>query len=146
MGGLARGYWRQTLNALDPTGEGIMGERVTRYRARHYSPEVCCQTVNPPAGNGKLKVFILAGQSNMVGYGSVENGRDPNNLTGASIPGGLGSLRHMLNANPNKYAYLADPDYPIAGGSPGSITRPDVSTTYYGGSNWDLSPNLCEMV
>ncbi len=110
------------------------------------STQVFSQTVNPPAGNGKPKVFILAGQSNMVGYGSVEHGRDPNNLTGASIPGGLGSLRHMLNANSNKYAYLADPDHPIAGGSPGRITRPDVWITYYGGSSWDLSPNLWEMV
>ena len=99
------------------------------------------QTVNPPAGNGKLKVFILAGQSNMVGYGSVENGRDPNNLTGAGIPGGMGSLRHMFNANPDKYAYLSDPDHPIAGGNPGWITRGDVWITYYGGSSWDLSPN-----
>ena len=99
------------------------------------------QTVNPPAGNGKLKVFIVAGQSNMVGYGSVEKGRDPKNLTGAAIPGGLGSLRRMLNANPTKYAYLADPDHPIDGGSPGWITRPDVWITYYGGSSWDISPN-----
>jgi alpha-galactosidase len=99
------------------------------------------QTVNPSTGNGKLKVFILAGQSNMVGYGSLENGRDPNNLTGAAIPGGMGSLRHMLNSNPDTYAYLADPDHPIAGGNPGWITRPDVWITYYGGSSWDLSPN-----
>ena len=106
------------------------------------STQAFIQTVNPPAGNGKLKVFILAGQSNMVGYGSVENGRDPNNLAAASIPGGLGSLRHMLNANPNKYAYLADPDHPIAGGNPGWITRNDVWITYYGGAGWPLSPNV----
>jgi len=103
------------------------------------STQVCFQTVNPPAGNGKLKVFILAGQSNMVGKGSVENGRDPNNLTGPAIPGGLGSLRHMLNANPQKYGYLADPAHPIAGGSPGWITRPDVWITYYGGASWELT-------
>ena len=48
----------------------------------------------------------------------------------------------MLNANPNKYAYLADPDHPIAGGSPGWITRGDVWITYYGGSSWELSPNV----
>ena len=103
------------------------------------STSVCFQTVNPPAGNGKLKVFILAGQSNMVGKGSVETGRDPNNLAGKAIPGGLGSLRHMLNANPNKYGYLADPAHPIAGGSPGWITRPDVWITYYGGASWELT-------
>lgn len=98
------------------------------------------QTVNPSAGNGKLKVFILAGQSNMVGKGNVENGRDPNNLAGAAIAGGLGSLRNMLNANPNKYGYLADPAHPIAGGNPGWITRPDVWITYYGGQAWAITP------
>lgn len=106
------------------------------------STQPCNQTVSPPAGNGKLKVFILAGQSNMVGYGSVEKGRDPKNLKGESIPGGLGSLRHMLNTNPQKYAYLADPANPIEGGGPGWITRPDVWITYYGGSSWELSPNV----
>lgn len=107
------------------------------------STPVLFQTVNPPAGNGKLKVFILAGQSNMVGYGSVEDGRDPNNLTGAKlIPGGLGTLRHMLNKQPDKYSYLTDPNNPIAGGSPGWITRSDVWITYYGGSSWELSPNI----
>ena len=99
----------------------------------------CFQTVLPPAGNGKLKVFILAGQSNMVGKGSVENGRDPADLTDKPIPGGLGSLRHMLNANPGKYQYLADPAHPITGGSPGWITRPDVWITYYGGASWELT-------
>lgn len=98
------------------------------------------QTVNPSAGNGKLKVFILAGQSNMVGKGNVENGRDPNNLSVSNMAGGLGSLRNMLNTNPGKYGYLADPAHPIAGGSPGWLTRPDVWITYYGGSAWDITP------
>jgi alpha-galactosidase len=89
------------------------------------------QTVNPPAGNGKLKVFILAGQSNMQGKGRVETGRDPNNLTNNGFPGGLGSLRNMLNKNPASYGYLADPANPIAGGSPGWITRSDVGVTYW---------------
>ena len=93
------------------------------------------QTVNPSAGNGKVKVFILAGQSNMVGKGVVETGRDPNNLTQNGFAGGLGSLRNMLNREPNKYGYLADPAHPIAGGSPGWITRSDVWVTYWGESN-----------
>ena len=93
------------------------------------------QVVNPPAGNGKLKVFILAGQSNMVGKGRVETGRDPNNIADISFPGGNGSLRNMLNKNLNKYGYLADPAHPIAGGSPGWITRSDVWVTYFGESN-----------
>lgn len=93
------------------------------------------QTVDPPATSGKLKVFILAGQSNMVAYGSVENGRDPNNLYGPAIAGGLGSLRNMLNENPKKYGYLADPANPTAGGNPGWLTRSDVWVTYWGESN-----------
>ena len=48
----------------------------------------------------------------------------------------------MLNANPNKYAYLADPGHPIAGGNPGWINRGDAWITYYGGSSWELSPNV----
>jgi alpha-galactosidase len=89
------------------------------------------QAVNPPAGNGKLKVYILAGQSNMQGKGVVETGRDPNNLAVTNFAGGLGSLRNMLNKNPAKYGYLADPAHPIAGGSPGWITRSDVGVTYW---------------
>jgi autotransporter-associated beta strand protein len=89
------------------------------------------QSVDPPAGNGKLKVFILAGQSNMQGKGRVETGRDPNNLANTAFAGGLGSLRGMLNRNPSKYGYLADPANPVAGGNPGWITRADVGVTYW---------------
>lgn len=70
---------------------------------------------SPPAavpakdGNGKLKIFILAGQSNMVGYGKVDLGAD---LSKASrtphILGGAGSLRAMVNNNPAVYNYLVD--------------------------------------
>ena len=47
-----------------------------------------------------LKVFVLAGQSNMVGHGKVEYGRDPNydpSQPGAQreIVGGVGGLRHL---------------------------------------------------
>lgn len=90
------------------------------------------QTVNPPAGNGKLKVFILAGQSNMVGKGRVELGRNPANLTVTGFAGGLGSLRNMLNRNPAKYNYLADPANPV-GGNPGWLKRSDVWVTYWNG-------------
>ena len=90
------------------------------------------QTVNPPAGNGKLKVFILAGQSNMVGKGQVEFGRDPNNAAITTKVGGLGSLRNMLNRNPEKYGYLADPGNPTAQGNPGFLKRGDCWVTYTG--------------
>ncbi len=89
------------------------------------------QTVNPAPGNGKLKVFILAGQSNMQGKALVETGRDPNNLTVTGVAGGLGSLRNMLNRNPAKYGFLPNPANPIPGGSPGWITRSDVGVTYW---------------
>lgn len=61
-------------------------------------------------GNGKLKIFILAGQSNMVGYGKVELGAD---LTKPSrtphILGGSGSLRAMVNNDPSAFNYLLHP-------------------------------------
>jgi autotransporter-associated beta strand protein len=88
------------------------------------------QTVNPPPGNGKLKIFILTGQSNMQGKGSVENGRNPNNPADSNFPGGLGSLRNMLNKYPGQYGYLADPANPV-GGNPGWQTRGDVSIAYW---------------
>ncbi len=60
-------------------------------------------------GNGKLKIFILAGQSNMIGYGKVDLGAD---LSKASrtphILGGAGSLRSMVNSNPAAYSDLID--------------------------------------
>ena len=35
LGDLAGGYWRAVLNDQDPSGEGIMGERVQQYWARY---------------------------------------------------------------------------------------------------------------
>lgn len=96
------------------------------------------QTVKPRSGNGKLKVFILAGQSNMQGKGRVETGRDPNHPNGANIAGGLGSLRHMLVVNTNKYGYLADTNNPTTSTVPGWRTMTNVWVTYWsdsGGEN-----------
>jgi len=58
-----------------------------------------------------VKVFILAGQSNMVGHGKPEEGANPAFFTAAQgdkktpreIPGGDGSLRYMVNHQPQKY-------------------------------------------
>lgn len=92
------------------------------------------QTVSPPAGNGKLKVFILAGQSNMQGKGRVELGRDPNNYNNTNFVGGLGTLRNMLNKNPKRYGYLAD-SRSIANTAnttvPGWRTLPNVWVSYF---------------
>ena len=61
-------------------------------------------------GNGKLKIFILAGQSNMVGFGKVELGADMKSATRTPhILGGPGSLRGMVNNNPAAYSFLVDP-------------------------------------
>ena len=61
-------------------------------------------------GNGKLKIFILAGQSNMVGFGKVELGADMKSATRVPhILGGPGSLRGMVNNNPAAYSFLVDP-------------------------------------
>ena len=48
-----------------------------------------------------VKVFILAGQSNMVGRGSVEIGH-------GRVAGAIGSLRHMAVTDPDNYARLLE--------------------------------------
>lgn len=55
--------------------------------------------------NGKLKVFILAGQSNMVGFGQVR--------------GGKGTMEHYVESNPEDYEHLMDKE-----GNP--VVRKDV--------------------
>jgi len=59
-----------------------------------------------------VKVYILAGQSNMVGQGSVEVGHD-------GIAGAIGSLRYEVNNDPANYGHLVD-----SGGA--WVTRDDV--------------------
>lgn len=58
-----------------------------------------------PAPNGKLKVFILAGQSNMVGFGTVLGDKP-------------GTMQTVTQENPDKYARLSKSGEPI--------TRDDV--------------------
>ena len=93
------------------------------------------QVVDPPAGNGKLKVFILAGQSNMQGHGKVDQGRDPENPNGANIFGGLGSLRNATVREPRRFGFLVNPSYPRD--SKGWATRSDVWLSY-----WDYANNV----
>jgi hypothetical protein len=70
---------------------------------------------NTAQAEGPVKVFILAGQSNMVGHGRVEIGH------GETSPGsgGIGSLRYQVNNDPANYGHLVD-------GSGNWITRNDV--------------------
>jgi len=57
-----------------------------------------------------VQVYIFAGQSNMVGFGKTEMGRDPAHpyVPGESaveIVGGLGSLRYMVDNNPATFGH-----------------------------------------
>jgi len=51
--------------------------------------------------DGRVKVFILAGQSNMEGKGSVENGY-------GGVAGAIGSLRYEVDNDPANYGQLVD--------------------------------------
>ena len=67
----------------------------------------------------------------MQGKGRVETGRDPNNLTGANIAGGLGSLRHMLQSTPTSMAIWRTPTNPTTATVPGWRTMTNVWVTYW---------------
>ncbi|MCH7228421.1 invasin domain 3-containing protein [Haloferula sp. A504] len=82
-----------------------------------------------PAG---IKVFILAGQSNMVGYGHTE--------TGQTGDGGIGTLRYLANNNATypEYDYtslLATPGDPV---NSSWRTRGDVKVWWYNGASGNL--------
>jgi len=81
----------------------------------------------PP--RGPVKIFILAGQSNMEGHGSVEMGRDPatvGNPAAKSKPveGGLGSLRRLVTQHPDLYG--PGGKTPLVGKDGRWIVRDDV--------------------
>ncbi len=79
-------------------------------------------TVKPRPGNGKLKVFILAGQSNMEGHGAIDWGGNPDNeLRTPPIVGGLGTIRGMIVNNPDRYAHLVE--FPHALTDTGRVSR-----------------------
>ncbi len=57
---------------------------------------------------GTVRVFILAGQSNMVGHGKPDMGRNPgydpdDRATHAEVEGGIGSLRWFVGRHPGRY-------------------------------------------
>lgn len=63
------------------------------------SVEASCPGQTSPA-NGKLKVFILAGQSNMQGHGVIELDKKRN--------GGQGSLEYLVKHQPDRFGHLVD--------------------------------------
>lgn len=57
----------------------------------------------PPAPAGPVRVFIMAGQSNMQGKGRVETGV-------GNEEGAIGSLRYLVDTDPATYGHLVNPD------------------------------------
>jgi len=60
------------------------------------------------ANDKPVKVFILAGQSNMSGHGKVEMGLNPDYnpddpKSKREVPNGIGCLRYMVNQNPETF-------------------------------------------
>jgi len=157
-------------NALPPTGENVLNATfqasvtIRNLGSGMHSISACymgdarnapsssakafIQKVNPRAGNGKVKVFILAGQSNMEGAGKVDLGGNPaTDSREPNIIGGLGSLRAMVVNNPDRYGSLVDPAHPVtyegwAGGKnlPGWVARSNVWVSYWGGADGDPDP------
>jgi len=81
----------------------------------------------PP--KGPVKVFILAGQSNMEGHGSVEMGRDPATADDPKakskpVEGGLGSLRRLVTEHGDLYGPTGKT--PLVGRDGGWVVRNDV--------------------
>lgn len=75
---------------------------------------------NNPKG---IKVFILSGQSNMVGRGESEKGN-------GGVDGAIGSLRYMVKSDPKNYGHLVDTKENWA-------ARPDVKIKW-GGNKGNL--------
>lgn len=82
------------------TGYSVTMKNLTDIAGRTLGhPEVSFRTWdNSPQG---VKVFILAGESNMVGHGQYDTG-----LGGKT--GGVGSLREQVTKNPDQYGHLVD--------------------------------------
>jgi len=81
----------------------------------------------PP--KGPVQVFILAGQSNMEGHGSVEMGRDPADAANPDakskpVEGGLGSLRRLVTQQPDRYGPAGKT--PLVGKDGQWLVRDDV--------------------
>ena len=101
---------------------------------------------NDPKG---VKVFILAGQSNMVGYGKTETGGNPewkrgDKSTPKEIKGGVGCLRYLAVNNKDYPEYdfaslLADPSKPAT--SPWKV-RKDVKVWWRHGHSGKLGGKI----
>jgi len=111
--GLNSDYTVSTSNLTDIAGRTISGPTSTDLRTWDDNP------------NG-VKVFILAGQSNMQGHGRNEEGNN-------SVIGGIGSLRYEVTDDPTNYGKLVD-------GSGDWVARDDVKV-FYNRNDLNTAPN-----
>lgn len=75
----------------------------TPIRLLAYGLALGLGSIPEAAPAGPVRVFIMAGQSNMQGKGRVETGVD-------NEPGALGSLRYLVDTDPATYGHLVNPD------------------------------------
>ncbi len=93
---------------------------------------LCCTAHAAPQTQGPVKVFVLAGQSNMVGHGKALNGRnpafDPAQPPAADnpseIPGGIGGLAWAVETMP--YTYGSEGTDPLVDAEGAWLVRGDV--------------------
>lgn len=116
--GINTGYTVDLSRVTSTTGQSL-GSITRQFRTWDDNP------------NG-IKVFILAGQSNMVGYGNVE--------TGATGAGTIGSLRYLAanDASYPEYTYASLLTNP-ADTSSAFRTRSDVKVWWRNGPNGNFN-------
>jgi hypothetical protein len=82
----------------------------------------------PALADKPVQVFILAGQSNMVGHGKTEMGLDPEASKAAGrtveVKGGLGCLRRMVADHPDTFG--PDGTNPLVDANGDWLVRDDV--------------------
>ena len=96
----------------------------------------------------EVLVFILAGQSNMVGHGKPDMGRNPDYVEGdkasqREVAGGIGSLRRFIERHPEPYG--AEGTLPLVNADGSWRERDDVlihCTTERGAKHGHLTPHF----
>ncbi len=117
--GLSASYTVALHNLVDLSGYALEGETVRSFRTWDNNPD-------------GVQVFILSGQSNMVGRGRRETGQD-------DVQGGIGSLRYFAIRHPDTFGrLLVDPSDPE--NSPW-VERTDVRM-WWNRAGLGASPNI----
>ena len=130
--GIGSAYNIATSNLTGSEGEPLTGSATTKFTNWDNHP------------NG-IKVFILAGQSNMVGYGYSEEGGNPawtpTNGLPKTMMGGPGSLRYLAvnDATYPEYNYTSLLVNPADPANSAWKTRPDVKVWWEQGVSGNLN-------